>query len=96
MPGFSAWWFLVAIGTWSSYWRHLNKTCSITTRRIHLTLSVVVVVVELRGEENILLASPPSWRRVHHATLEPGRACKKRLQVLPQNITVLNVKYRAK
>jgi len=38
------------------------------------TLSVVVVV-ELGGEENILLASPPSWRRVHHATLEPGRAC---------------------
>ena len=52
---------------------------------------VVVVVVELGGEENILLASPPSWRRVHHATLEPGRACKKRLQVLLQNITGLNI-----
>ena len=90
-PGFSAWWFLVAIGTWNSYWRHLNNTYSTRARWIHLTLSVVVVVVELGGEENILLASPPSWRRVHHATLEPGRACKKRLQVLLQDITVLNV-----
>ena len=90
MPGFSAWWFLVAIGTWNSYWRHLNNTYSTRARWIHPTLSVVVVV-ELGGEENILLASPPSWRRVHHATLEPGRACKKRLQVLLQDITVLNV-----
>ena len=49
------------------------------------------MVVELGGEENILLASPPSWRRVHHATLEPGRACKKRLQVLLQNITGLSI-----
>ena len=74
--GFSAWLFLVAIGTWNSYWRHLNNTYSTRARWIHLTLSVVVVV-ELGGEENILLAAPPSWRRVHHATLEPGRACKK-------------------
>ena len=48
-------------------------------------------MVKLGGEENILLAAPPSWRRVHHATLEPGRACKKRLQVLLQNITVLSI-----
>ena len=89
-PGFSAWLFLVAIGTWNSYWRHLNNTYSTRARWIHLTLSVVVVV-ELGGEENILLASPPSWRRVHHATLEPGRACKKRLQVLLQNITGLSI-----
>ena len=54
-------------------------------------MSVVVVVVELGGEENILLASPPRRRRVHHATLEPGRACKKRLQVLLQNITGLSI-----
>ena len=80
----------MAIGTWNSYWRHLNNTYSTRARWIHLTLSVVVVV-ELGGEENILLASPPSWRRVHHATLEPGRACKKRLQVLLQNITGLSV-----
>ena len=91
-PGFSAWLFLVAIGTWNSYWRHLNNTYSTRARWIHLTLSVVVVV-ELGGEENILLASPPSWRRVHHATLEPGRACKKRLQVLLHSITVLNESY---
>ena len=90
-PGFSAWLFLVAIGTWNSYWGHLNNTYSTRARWIHLTLSVVVVVVELGGEENILLASPPSWRRVHHATLEPGRACKKRLQVLLQNITGLSI-----
>ena len=92
-PGFSAWWFLVAIGIWNSYWRHLNNTYSTRARWIHLTLSVVVVVFELGGEENILLASPPSWRRMHHATLEPGRACKKRLQVLLQNITVLKIQY---
>ena len=89
-PGFSAWWFLAAIGPWNPYWRHLNNTYSTRARWIHLTLGVVVVV-ELGGEENILLAAPPSWRRVHHATLEPGRACKKRLQVLPRNIAVLNI-----
>ena len=89
-PGFSAWWFLVAIGTWNSYWRHLNSFYSTRARWIHLTLTMVVVV-ELGGEENILFAPPSSWRRVHHITLEPGRACKKILQVLLQNIIVYSI-----
>ena len=89
-PGFSAWWFLAAIGPWNPYWRHLNNTYSTRARWIHLTLGVVVVV-ELGGEENILFAPPSSWRRVHHTTLEPGRACKKILQVLLQIITMHSI-----